>query len=142
MFTVLSELYGSLPEDILFHSSIKVCKDFDGQYFVDMLQNVFFEYSVNDIKQIDLTKKCIIENRYYAISNNILYGMDNEKAPNINFALCLICTRVINGFCDSINNPKVNAKYLWFCNYINQFYKEIGLKEPFSNAILQRLERL
>lgn len=142
MFTVLSELYGALSEDMLFYSSIKVCKDFDGQYFVDMLQNVFSEYSVNDIKQIDLTKKCIIDNCYYAISNNILYGTDKIKTPDINVCLCLICTRIINGFCDSINNPKVNAKYLWFCNYINRFYKDIGLKEPFSNVILRRLERL
>lgn len=138
MFVVLSKLHESPPEDLQLHNSIKVRKDFDGQYFVDMLQNIFSEYTINNLQRVDLSKTCVLDSRYYAIPNSTLYGTDNKSISDINLALCLICTRVLNGFRSSISNPKVNAKYLWFCGYINQFYREIGLEEPFSPSILYR----
>lgn len=138
IFSLLFELCEGAPrKDAHLRNSVKARKDYDGQYFVDVLQSILSRGKIEDIKQVDLMKSCLLNKSFYATHNNILYGAEDSSLTDTNLKLCLICTVTLNALKSNANIPKVKAKYLWICSYINQFYKELGLEEPFSSTILR-----
>lgn len=108
------------PSDIIDLKHIKIKKDFDGVYFVDILSPFFICGDSLSLTPIDLL------------------SADTDLIHSIDQNLWVICARVIKAM-SLTKEKKVLVKYLWFCLYINSFYEEKKMSPPFTKKVIQEL---
>lgn len=104
------------------YKSICFRKDFDNEYFVDFLSELY--------NQVDETGIMETVN---------LYPTDEEldNMTGFNLALWGYCKAVFSAMKNYSNSQDILVKYLWCCSYINLFCFENNIEQPFTAESIQ-----
>lgn len=104
------------------YKSIRFRKDFDNEYFVDYLAELY-----NSVGESGIEK----------VIN--LYPTDEELNIMTGFNLSLwgFCQAVFSAMKNYCEMQNVLTKYLWCCSYINAFCFENNIQQPFTAESIQ-----
>lgn len=94
-------------------------RDFDNEYYIDVLPELLRDTQNREILSIDLKR-----------------GLE-EGETKFQCSLFLLCYRIVNALSENAENHRVLEKYLWYCSYVNQFCYALGIEQPFSYDSIQ-----
>jgi hypothetical protein len=104
------------------HKSICFRKDFDNEYFVDYLSELY-----NSVDETGISKTID------------LYPTDDELDNMTGFNLDLwgYCQAIFSAMQNNSDSQEIIIKYLWCCSYINLFCFENSIEQPFTVESIQ-----